>query len=280
MGFGLAIGAALCWGLADFIGGLETRRAPVLVVVLVSQMAGLSTLATLVAVSGADAFPAFEAVAASLSAGVLGAAGITAFYRALAIGTMSIVAPVTAVGVAIPVFFGLVGGETPSSFQAVGIALAVLGVILVTQASEGDNRGASASRESITLAIVAAGVIGFSLTAIDFAAESGALAAVMWSRVATVPLLAAAVLALRVNLTAATGRIHMLIAIGILDVGANVCFAIASTEGLLSIVSVLSTLYPVVTVGLATVLLGERVRGVQAAGVALALVGTLLLAGG
>lgn len=280
MSFGLALGAALCWGLTDFFGGVEARRSPVLIVVFASQAAGLGTLMILVAVSGAEIFPAVDAVAASLAAGALGAVGITAFYRALAIGTMSIVAPITAVGVAVPVLVGLIGGESPGSLQAVGIGLAILGIVLVTQAPEDGDHRRSRSRESIGLAIVAAGVMGFSLTAIDFAAESGVLTAVMWARVATVPLLATTVLVMRISPASLAGRIHVLATIGILDAGANVCFAIASTEGLLSIISVLSTLYPVVTVALATVLLGERVRGVQAAGVAFALLGTLLLAGG
>lgn len=151
----LGLSASLCWGLADFVAGLETRRLPGVLVVCVSQAVGLVGVACLAVVT-TELTPTAGLMPAAVVAGVTSAIGITALYRALSIGTMSIVAPITATGVAVPVIVGLIEGEGPREAQAFGIVAAAIGVLLVTRGNGSVQARALAPRKSIALALLAA----------------------------------------------------------------------------------------------------------------------------
>src|SRR4051794_24443635 len=114
MGIALAFCASACWGVADFYGGLKSRSLPVLTVLLAIEASGLAVIAAVAAVTAGDA-PSTGALAAAALAGCAGIFGLGAFYRALAIGTMSIVAPISATGLALPVVVGLARGDQPSA---------------------------------------------------------------------------------------------------------------------------------------------------------------------
>jgi drug/metabolite transporter (DMT)-like permease len=276
----LGLSSSICWGLADFLGGLQSRRVRVLAVLLVSQAAGLIAIAIGIAIARPHLPPVGDLWPAA-AAGLAGALALSAFYRALAIGTMSIVAPVSSTGAALPVIVGIATGDRPSAVQVAGIVAAVAGVVLASRELE-DHRPTAAvsARASIGLALIAA--LGFGTFFIGM--KSGADASVPWAllaaRAASVAAVLVAVAALHVPLPRAPRRLGPIVLVGLLDAGANGLYAAAATEGLLSVVAVLGALYPVSTVLLARVVLGERVRRVQEAGIVAALAGVALIAAG
>jgi drug/metabolite transporter (DMT)-like permease len=274
---GLGFATAVCWGLADFLGGLLTRRLALAVVLLVSQLAGLGAIAVVVAVAAPEV-PAAADVAPAVVAGACQLAGIAALYGALAIGTMSVISPISASGAAIlPVIVGIATGERPEGLQIAGMAAALTGAVLATRSAE-PVRGA-ASRRALALGAVAALGFGGFYVGMDAAVDS---ADPFWARLAartTAGLaLVVVLLGLRPRLGARSADLPALVLIGLLDIGANTCFTLGAETGLLSVVSVLASLYPVTTVVLARAVLGERLGAVQAAGVAIALTGVALIA--
>jgi drug/metabolite transporter (DMT)-like permease len=275
----LSLAASLSWGAADFLGGVSARRHPLWAVVVLSQLAGLA-LALVLVVAFAGPPPAAGRLALAAAAGVAGAVAIAAFYRALAIGTMSVVAPVVATSAVIPVLAGLAAGERPARLQVVGIALALVGVVLAARERSESRASRARLARSVALALVAAIGLGILLVGLQVAGEGGPLWALLAARAASVLALVVATLVVRPRLAVRPAALPSLLVLGVLDTGANALFVLATGEGLRSVVAVLASLYPVVTVLLARVLLGERLAGLQAAGVGLALTGVAALAAG
>jgi drug/metabolite transporter (DMT)-like permease len=273
-----ALSASLLWGTADFLAGRATRRHPVLLVALAGQAAGLLALAAILSVRGIDG----AALLPGAITGVVGIVGVTALYSALGLGTMSIVAPIGATSAIVPVIAGIAGGERPGALQWGGVALALAGVVLA--AREPSSGGSRDARRAIQLALLAALAIGLSLVFLDKAAEHDALSGVFAARAVSAPALGLALIWTRRRAATPLPRGPRVLAglavIGLLDTGANAAFAIATTGGLLSLVAVLGGLFPVVTVALAYVVLGERLAPLQRAGVVLALVGVPLIGAG
>jgi drug/metabolite transporter (DMT)-like permease len=274
----LALAASLSWGLGDFLAGLRARRLPVLTVLVVSQAAGVVTIALVVAVRG-EAPPSAQYLGYAALAGAAGAVGLAALYRGLAVGSMSVVAPISATAAVVPVVFGVLTGERPSPAQAAGIVLAVVGVVLASRSRGVDGRGRAVA-EGAGLALVAALAFGLLLVALGEASEGDALWATLGMRAASFGLLVVTALVLRPSLALAERDLSVLVLIGILDTAGNALFALATTESLLSVVAVLGQLYPVVTVLLARILLGERLSTGQGAGVVGAFAGVALITAG
>ena len=272
----LGLSAGLAWGLADFVAGLKSRRLTVVVVLLVSQPTGLVVIAAVVLLSGEPPPEARFLIYAAV-ASAAGIAGLAAFYRGLAVGAMAVIAPISATAAVIPVAAGVASGERPSALQGLGIALALLGVALASRESgEAAERGGRVAA-GVGLALLAAIGIGTFLAVMDRASEGGALWATLASRTTGVTMLVAAALALRPTLTMEGRDLRGLVAVGVLDVAANTLFAIATTQGLVSVVAVLATLYPLTTIVLARLVLGERVGRLQELGGAGALGGVVLM---
>jgi drug/metabolite transporter (DMT)-like permease len=279
-GIVLGLASSLCWGLADFLGGLQSRRLKVLSVVLVSQAAGLVGSAVVVAATGGSRPPASDLVAAAL-AGVAAVVALAALYRALSIGTMSIVMPISATGAALPVVVGLATGDRPSAWQLAGFVLAIAGVAATSaQAGEQPRPLAGGHRSSLVLAVVAAVGIGCFLVAMDAAADRDLFWALLVARLVSVAAFVAWAAGRRASLSLRRADLAPLVLIGGLDLAANGLFAWASTLGALSVVGVLGSLYPLVTVVLAQLVLRESLRGVQWAGVAGTFLGVGLIVGG
>jgi drug/metabolite transporter (DMT)-like permease len=192
---------------------------------------------------------------------------------------MSVVAPVSATAAVVPVLFGIAGGERPSAAQNVGIAVAVAGVVLASRARAGDGRG-RALAEGTGLALLAALAFGLLLVALGEASEGDPYWGTLAMRATSFSLLVLAAAVLRPSLAAARGDLPVLLLVGVLDTAGNVLFAVATTESLLSLVAVLGQLYPVVTVLLARILLGERLTRGQAVGVVGAFAGVALITAG
>jgi drug/metabolite transporter (DMT)-like permease len=275
----LAFASSLCWGLADFLGGLQSRRRPLLTVLLLAQVAAVALGVAFVAASG-DAFPPLGPAALAFGAGLAGCLALAAFYRGLAIGTMSIVAPVSATGAAVPVLVGIASGERPRVLQLAGIALAMVGIVLAAREPGGAPPG-RAVRASLGLALLAALGFGSFFVLIDRATADGG---VPWSlllvRVGEVALLGSLAAVRRPALPGAPRDAAALLLIGALDFAATALFALATTEGFLSVVSVVGSLYPAVTVVLARAVLAERVSRSQEAGVLVTLAGVAAISAG
>ena len=270
----LALGASAGWGIADFLGGLKSRTVPVLAVIAIAQPVGLALVATSLAVGGTGTPPASVLWAAP--AAVLGTLGIAAFYRGMAVGTISIVAPIAATGAAIPVIVGIASGDRPTRAQLVGFVLAIGGSVLASAETNPQARGIRVAA-GVPWAIVAS--IGFGAYFVPMHAASRAdflwAAFVFKVVVATMALLA--VVVVRPTLRLPRRDLGTIACIGVFDSGANVLFAASASLGLVSVVSVLASLYPVATVALAWLYLRERLAGVQAAGVVAALAGVILI---
>jgi drug/metabolite transporter (DMT)-like permease len=271
----LSLLASLTWGTADFLGGTATRRLPVAAVVAISQAFALVGVAVVALAMGAFDAPAGYVAWALLAAGC-GVVGLSAFYTALATGTMGVVAPIAALGVVVPVVVGLAQGDRPSALQQAGVALAVMGVVLAS----GPELGSGAGRRPLLLAALAAAGFGAVIVFVARGARSDTVMTLLVMRAASVAVLLLGAVVGGLALRAQGRDLPLLAAVGAGDVGANAMFAVASTRGLLSVVSVLSSLYPAVTVLLARLVHAERMKSAQYAGVVATLTGVALIAAG
>jgi drug/metabolite transporter (DMT)-like permease len=270
-----ALSSSLVWGCSDFLGGLFSRRLPLAAVTLVSQAAGLVVLVLWLAGSGFHLGGAAFALGAL--GGIGGAIGLSAFYKGLAIGTMSIVSPVAACGALVPFGIALATGERPAAAAIGGAVIALAGAVL---ASLDERRAEGDRRRGAVLAVVAAVAIGLFIYFLGLASKHGsALSALLGARVGSLSLLLAGSVLLRMPRRIERSDVPGVAAVGLLDTGANGLFVLASTGGFLSVVSVLGSLYPVVTLLAAHALLGERISRPQRLGVALALAGVAVVAG-
>lgn len=273
----LALAASASWGVSDFLGGLKTRAAPVLTVLSVSQPAGLVLLGAIVLVRW-QAPPHGLPILWAVLAGIGGAVGIGALYQGLAVGSMGIVAPITSTSPLIPLTVGLARGERPSAIQLVGIGVAIVGV-----AFAGWEPGAPGARRRLStgagLALLAAVAFGSSQVALQSAAADDPYWATFILRIASSLLVLAALLRFRPGRGRA-GMWVVLIAIGLLDSAATELFAVATTKGLLSVVAVLASLYPVLVAILARVVLHERLTAVQRGGAVAAVAGAAAISAG
>lgn len=271
----LALCSSVLWGSADYLAGKLSRRRHVLVVLGGTQTVGLIAMLVIATLTGSWGVPADYlgwAVLASLS----GASGLALYYRALAIGTMGVVSPIAALGVIVPLTFGLVSGEQPTPVQLLGIGLALAGVV----AASGPEVHGDAGWRPVLLAGGSAVLLGTALVAIAEGSETSVVMTMTAMRVTTVTLMALALLATRRAVAVGRSDVTAFAAVGLMDVGANLAFGLASTLGMLSIVSVFGSLYPVATILLARFIDQERLRPIQQVGVVLALAGVVAITAG
>lgn len=272
--FGLFSAAA--WGGGDFAGGLAARRAPVFGIVLGSQAVGM-VLALVLALMRAEPIPAVVDVAWSSVAGICGAVGLLALYHGLAVGRISVVAPVTGVlGAGVPVLVGVLLEGVPPPAVLAGIGLGGVAVVLVSRAG-GDEAARRSGVELGLLAGLGIGLFNVTITRVDESAVFGPLVVVRLT--AAVALLVALLVARRPT-RPPRDLWPLVAAIGLLDMAGNAGFLFAEQTGSLAVASILSSLYPVTTVVLAALFLRERVRGSHAAGIVLAFTAIGLIVAG
>ncbi|MFE6668552.1 EamA family transporter [Streptomyces sp. NPDC057697] len=283
-----ALATSLLWGLADFGGGLLARRLPALTVVVVSQAVAAAVLGGVVIATGgwSEAGPRLWF---AVAAGAVGPAAMLCFYEALALGPMGVVSPLGSLGVAVPVGVGLVLGERPGTPQFVGVGIAVVGVVL---AGGPQVRGEPVRRRAVLLTLAAAFGFGsvMSLIAEASTTVTGLFLALFVQRLTNCAVGGAALYASvrrgaralpeEGGAAAVRAALPALALVGLADVAANGTYSVAAQHGPVMVAAVLASLYPVVTALAARGVLKERLRGVQAAGAGLALVGTVLLATG
>jgi len=270
----LALGSSVVWGCADFGGGSLTRRLPVLAVTVVSQGAGFVALLVALGVRGHLDTHSF---ALGVVGGIGGGIGLAAFYKALSLGTMSVVSPIAACSAVVPFVVSLATGERPAAIAVVGAVLALAGAVL---ASVEERRSTSPERaRAIVLAVVTAGALGLFVYFLGLGSREGdALSTLVGARVGSLGVLILLAAARRASLRLPARALGAVAAVGLADVSANALFAFASGHGLLALVSVLGSLYPVMTLLLAYVVLHERLTRSQQAGVAIALAGVVAIA--
>jgi drug/metabolite transporter (DMT)-like permease len=277
----LAFSASVAWGSADFLAGVGCRRLALLTVLLVSQAIGLALLIP-VMVAFATPLPSHHYLLMGVLAGAFNAGALAAFYRGLAGGTMGIVAPIAATDAVIPVGYGLITGERPTTITMLGIMLALVGVVLASRPSDHHEGETKVKRDSpakgVALALTAAVCFGLFTIALADASKGGTLWAVTFSRLMSLYLLCYAGVWFRADLSVRREDAVPLFSIGALDIGANALFAVALSLGLLSVVGVLGSFYPVVTILLAGIVLRERLGPMQRVGAASALAGAAAMA--
>ena len=273
--------SAALYGSADFCGGLATRRASVVPVMIFAQLAGLAALLLVLPL-----LPPASAGIADLMWGALGgcalAGGLTLLYRGLATGKMSVVAPVTAVlAVVVSALAGFAAGDRLSWAGWGGVALALAAIVLVGQdgAPASAAEGRSAAR-GLRAALLAGALLGLFLTALKQTAPASGLLPLVPARLSAAAALAVAALFTRPSLRGARSAAWLILAGGALDVCANVFYLLATRLGTLTVAATLTSLYPASTIVLARFFLGERLRGIQVAGLVCAAAGVALIGAG
>ena len=271
----LALGASLTWGLADFFGPLKGRALGALRALLYVQLGGLLGIALIVAVRAKG--PADAGFLFAIPAAVSGTLGLYAYYRGAAVGAMSIVAPIAGIAAVVPVVVGIASGDRPSPWQGAGIVAALCGVFL---ASREEKRGGRRLAAGVGLALLAAIGFGGYFPPMHAAGDADFWWASLLFRMTSSSLILLVVAAQRPPLRVEPLQLPWLALIGVGDMLGNLLFAAASASGLVSITSVLASLYPIVTVLLARIVLSERVARSQEAGIVLTLAGVALISVG
>jgi drug/metabolite transporter (DMT)-like permease len=280
----LGLAAAALYGTGDFLGGLAARRAPVLVVLMLAE-----TASVVVAVPAAAMSPGPARMAGlvwGVSAGLVGGLGLIIFYIGLAAGPMSVVAPISGlVSTVLPVAVALAEGERPGVAVYAGALLCLVAIVLASSAAGsnpvGGSRAAAAAGPAIGYGTASGVLFGLFFLLIRNAGQSGELWPVAAGRIGELAVVVIAAAALRRSLLPRGAGGTLLLAAagaGAIDVVANICYVAATRTGMLGLAVVLASLYPGVTVLLAKVVLGERLRWVQRAGLGLAAIGIILVA--
>ena len=270
--FALALGASLAWGVADFVGPLWGRTWGALRVLLWAQVGGVVAIAIAVALRGQG--PHGWEIVLAVPAALSGTLGLYAYYRGMAVGAMSVVAPIAGVSAVVPVVFGIATGDRLSAAQVAGIVCAIAGVGLASiEHQEGTRRVAA----GVGLAALAAIGFGFYFPPMHAAGSTDFWWASLLFRTTAFAVVAAAVAVRHPPLRLRPRDLAVVVAVGIGDTLGNVLFAASSSHGLVSLTSVLASLYPIVTVLLAAAVLHEHVAASQRAGIVLTLTGVVLI---
>jgi drug/metabolite transporter (DMT)-like permease len=267
-----ALSSAVAYGAGDFAGGLAARRTPVLTVTTVAQVAGLALLLPAAVLAPGEISPAALGIGAL--AGVCGMGGLLLYMRGLAVGPMGLVAPLSSVvGAGLPLVAGVLGGERPGAVAGLALVVALAAIALASVGS----RGNAAAGAGIAYGLGAGVGFGLFFVGIAMTPSGAGLWPLVAGRVTSVTLLAVLLLGRRGGRGRLVG-VRTMVLCGVLDTAANVLFLLATRTGALSVSGVLVSLYPVVVVVLARVVLRERLTGLQLTGVGLALTASALLA--
>ncbi len=271
----LALLSSAMWGSADYLAGRLSRVHGALRVLAASQVVALVGMVVVATVTAAWRSPTGY-VGWAVLAGLAGASGLGLFYRALSVGTMGVVSPIASLSVVVPLAVGIADGERPTGVQALGIVLAIVGVV----AASGPEVRGEAGWQPVALAGGAALLLGVTLVGIARGSADSVVMTMTVMRMVSSGVLLLVLLVGGARVRGRGGQLAWVALVGVLDVGANLAFGVASTRGLLSLVAVFGSLYPVATILLARQLDGERLRPVQAAGVAMALAGAAAISAG
>lgn len=269
----LSLAACMGWGVADFLGGLKSRQLPVITVLMLSNAFGTLAVTLIVCVRG-KALPDNPVLLWAVIAGIIGILAMFSLYKGLSEGSMAVVAPISATGVILPVIFGMVQGESLTNLQLLGIISAITGSVFAGREKDAENRNIA---RGAGFAAAAALSIGLFYIVMDQASEADPYWAAFIERLSYGLFLTLIVVVSGASLKISRSHLPSVMLIGITDALAGFAFAVAATIGMISIVSVVVSLYPAVTVFLSAMILRERPGKVQSVGVSLALLGVVLI---
>jgi drug/metabolite transporter (DMT)-like permease len=270
----LALGASLAWGVADFVGPWKARTLGALRVLLWGQLVGMVAIGIVVAARGDP--PGGSAVLLAIPAALSGTLGLYAYYRGMATGAMSVVAPIAGASAIVPVVFGIATGDRPTTVQLAGVACAIAGVTLASM--EHQDGGERRLAAGVGLAVLAAVGFGFYVPPMHAAGSVDPWWSSLLFRISSFAIVASTVRVRHASVRIGGWPLVVVLAVGLGDTLGNLLFAVSSGHGLVSLTAVLASLYPIVTVVLAALVLHERIDRSQRAGVALTLAGVALIA--
>jgi drug/metabolite transporter (DMT)-like permease len=270
----LALCASLVWGVGDFVTGLLARRHAVATIAFLTHASGLVALAATAAVTGVDG----RSVSLGAVAGGFGAITFFTFLKAMSLGTMSIVSPLLSCGSVLAFGLAVAAGERPSAIAVAGAVVALTGAVL---ASLEERASAGPRRTALGFAFASAvGLGGYLYLLGRGSSDGGTVSAVFGARLTSTAVLLGFALWLHTSFRIGRSSFFAVSLTGLGTVGAFVLYGYAADLGLISIASVLASLYPVVTVSLAHAFVGERLGTAQLAGVPLVLLGVVLVTAG
>jgi drug/metabolite transporter (DMT)-like permease len=274
-----ALLSATLYGSADFLGGLASRRSSVMPVMIFSQLVGLITLLLVLPLLPAATATGADFAWGALAGGALGM-GLMLLYQGLATGKMSVVAPVTAVlAVVVSAVAGIVLGDRLSMGAFFGVALAIIAIALISQdgAQKATAGPGLAAEQGLAAALSAGVLIGVFFAALKQSSSTSGLLPLVSARLAALVVLGAVALWRRPRLRVGSDAVWLIVVGGALDIFANVLYLLATRLGMLTIAATLTSLYPASTILLARLVLGERLRRIQIAGLACAGIGVVLI---
>ncbi len=274
----LSLAACLGWGVADFLGGLKSRQLAVFSVLMISSIFGLGAVLAIVLVRGV-APPDSPALLLAVVGGLAGLAAMFCLYRGLSIGSMAIVAPISAAGVILPVIVGLAAGDSPTFLQKLGMAAAIAGAVLASREKNADGNG-NRLAAGVGLAIGSAIAAGIFFVVMDRASEADPYWAAFLMRLSYFIFLVIIFLLKKPPIRIKKAHLPAMIVLGIFDSLAGFAYALATTHGMLGLVAVVGGLYPAVTVLLSILILQEKPQAIQFIGVLLAVGGVTLISAG
>lgn len=272
----LALFSALLYGVADFSGGSATRRNSVFSVMILSQAAGMLVALVAAPITGSSS-PSAGDLAWGLAAGVGGSLGLALLYRGLSLYTAAIVSPISAlVGALVPAAFGALMGERPTGIALAGVALCLPAILLLSY-EKGETKDRSRLRSSLAYGAVSGIGFGLFFVAVSRTSSASGLWPLVAARAASLTVAASIIVLGRKGLSVARQDRPVAALAGIADMGANICFLLASRSELLILVTLITSLYPAPTVVLARIFQGQRISAPRAAGIALAIAGVALM---
>jgi uncharacterized membrane protein len=278
----LALGSSVTGGAADFLGGTTSRRVGMMQFLFCTQLFGVLFAGIVVALSG-DPLPDLRTLATAAGAGLGLTVSLGAFFQAMVVGAISVVAPISATGVVVPIIVSLVEGEQPSSLQALGIVIAIVGVILAGQAAPeepaAEGHSPAPKQSGLGLALLAAAGGGLFFWLMAPASHHGVPWALLTARTVPTIVLSLGVVIRRVSLRSVAHLPVLRIAVlaALLATSSIALYGQATRSGHLATISVLGAMYPAVTVILAYHVLGERLYGKQRIGILAVLAGVILM---
>jgi uncharacterized membrane protein len=272
----LSLCAALAYGLSDFVGGLLTRRASAWAVAVTSQAAATALALGLLTTSAGE--PDTAALLWGVLAGIGSGVGNVSIFRGLAVGRMSVVAPVSAIAAAtLPALVGLAAGERPGAVPVLGMLTALPAIWLVS-ASGSELSGAR--RADVFNGLLAGLGFGVQFSALGQVPEQAGILPLAVSQAASVLFIVMGAIAMSAPWVPRDRFSRLGVVPGLLAGTATICFQLAVQSGMLTIAAVLASLYPAVTVLLAAMVLRERIGRTQGIGLALAVTAVALIASG
>ena len=277
----LALGAALAYGVSDFVGGLVSRFTSAWQVAVVGTLS--STLFTSLAALFVPGEPRPVDFAWAVAAGIGEGVGVCFLYRGFTNGRMGVVAPVSAVGAAlVPVLFGVVGGERPGLLVWLGVVVAMPAIWLVSSVPDSDDAAPAelAPRAGLVDGILAGLGFGLLFAALGQVPRESGLWPLAAVQVVTIPVVILLATSLRQAWVPRGRRVWWATATGPFGAGATLLFLLATQRGYLTISGVLTSLYPASTVLLASLVLREQIHRTQAVGLVLCGLTVALVAGG